>query len=84
MSVAAGTTSSTVSINGIATASFSLSTTNTETNRMTVAKAINDLSAQTGVRAVNTGDDNKGIQLVADDGRNIDVALGTVHTTGET
>ena len=84
MTVSAGTTSSTVSINGIATASFSLSTTNTETNRVTVAKAINDLSAQTGVRAVNTGDDNKGIQLVADDGRNIDVALGAIHTAAET
>ena len=59
-----------LTINGVSTASIALGT-DSETNREMVAKAINDISGQTGVRATNTGDDQQGVTLVADDGRNI-------------
>jgi flagellin len=59
-----------LTINGVSTASIALGT-DSETNREMVAKAINDISGQTGVRANNTGDDQQGVTLVADDGRNI-------------
>jgi flagellin len=71
-----------VTINGVNTAAFSVGS-NLETNRATVVKAINDISAQTGVRAVNTGDDRRGVILIADDGRNVNVDHDTV-TTGLT
>jgi len=79
---AAATAEGFVTINGVNTAAFSVGS-NLETNRATVVKAINDISAQTGVRAVNTGDDRRGVILIADDGRNVNVALDTV-TTGLT
>ena len=59
-----------LTINGVSTASIALGT-DSETNRAMVAKAINDISGQTGVRAINTEDDQQGVTLVADDGRNI-------------
>ena len=40
--------------------------------------AINAISGQTGVTAVDTGDDNAGIRLEAADGRNIVVSLTTL------
>jgi flagellin len=63
-----------VLVNGVETATFYMSG-NKEIDRDTVAKAINDISERTGVRAINTHDDNQGLTLVADDGRNI--TLGT-------
>jgi flagellin len=42
-----------------------------------VVTAINSISSQTGVMAMDTGDDNNGVVLVAKDGRNI-----TVNVTG--
>ena len=80
---AAATATGSVTINGIATQAFSLGADN-ETNRQTVAKAINNISGFTGVRAVNTGDDRLGVRLVADDGRNIELSFSTVAagTTG--
>ena len=64
-----------VKVNGVDTAAFTL-TTDKEINRATVAKAINDISDRTGIRAINTGDDNQGLSLVAADGRNITLAAG--------
>jgi flagellin len=80
---AAATATGSVTINGIATQAFSLGADN-ETNRQTVATAINNISGFTGVRAVNTGDDRLGVRLIADDGRNIELSLSTVTaaTTG--
>ena len=63
-----------VTVNGVDTATFYMSG-NKEIDRETVSKAINDIAERTGVRAINTHDDNQGITLVADDGRNI--TLGT-------
>ena len=64
-------------INGFASANITTSLNNTRETRMSVAAAINAISAQTGVRAVDTGFDSKGITLVARDGRNIEVSFET-------
>jgi flagellin len=67
----------TITINGVATASVSTTADAAESRRL-VRDAINAISGQTGVRAVDTGDANGGIRLEADDGRNIEVALTTL------
>ncbi len=66
----AATTAAALTINGVSTASVALGDDN-EINRQMIAKAINDIAGQTGVRAINTGDDQQGVTLVADDARNI-------------
>jgi flagellin len=63
-----------VQINGVNTAVFALSNDN-ETNRTSVTNAINAVTAQSGVRAINTGDDQNGVMLVADDGRNVTITF---------
>jgi flagellin len=75
MTAAAGTGK--ITINGVDTAEFSTSTDAGASRAVTVA-AINAISNQTGVRAVDTGDVKKGVVLVADDGRNIEVAFDTL------
>jgi flagellin len=60
----------TVTINGKTTASIT-TTTSAAANRTLVADAINAISGQTGVRAIDTGDDLAGIRLEAADGRNV-------------
>jgi len=70
----AATGSGTFTINGVTTGTVAV-TADAGVSRTNVVNAINLISAQTGVRAVDTGDLNKGVQLVADDGRNITVAL---------
>jgi flagellin len=67
----------TVTINGVSTASFSTSL-DAGASRAVTVSAINAISAQTGVRAIDTGDLKKGVVLVADDARNITVDLTTV------
>jgi flagellin len=50
-----------------------------------VVTAVNNIADQTGVRAVDTGDDRQGVLLIADDGRNVTVAFSqslTVTNTG--
>jgi len=69
--------SGTVTVNGVSTATFSTSLDAGASRAVTVA-AINAISAQTGVRAIDTGDLKKGVVLVADDARNITVDLTTV------
>lgn len=66
-----------LTINGVSTADFSTSTDAGASRASTVA-AINAISDQTGVRAVDTGDIKKGVVLVADDGRNIEVGYNTL------
>jgi len=63
-------TAAALTINGVSTAKVALGLDN-EINREMIAKAINDISAQTGVRAINTGDNKQGITLLASDGRNV-------------
>jgi flagellin len=67
----------TVTINGVTTGSIT-TTTNAAASRTAVVDAINLISGQTGVTAIDTGDSNLGIKLVAADGRNIDVQLTTL------
>lgn len=67
----------TITVNGVTTASVATTADAAESRRL-VRDAINAVSGQTGVRAVDTGDSNGGIRLEADDGRNIDVALTTL------
>ena len=66
-----------VFLNGFASANITTSLNNTRETRMSVAAAINAISSQTGVRAIDTGFDTKGITLVAQDGRNIEVSFET-------
>jgi flagellin len=72
-----------ITINGVATASIT-TTADMGANRALAMNAINAISAQTGVRAVDTGDVNKGVVLVADDARNITVAFAGAQTAGFT
>ncbi len=64
-------------VNGFASAHITTSLNNTRESRQTVVEAINAISSRTGVKAVNTGFDSKGITLVAQDGRNIEVTFET-------
>ena len=70
MTAAAGT--GTITINGVATSTIT-TTTDAGLSRTNVVTAINAISAQTGVKAVDTGSAITGIQLVAQDGRNINI-----------
>ena len=69
----------TFTINGVTTASITTGTDATINRQMTIT-AINNISGQTGVSAIDTGDQTHGIQLVAADGRNI-TALSSVSMT---
>jgi flagellin len=83
---AAGTDIAVGSINGVAITSFASSGVKS-TDRAALVDAVNAISKQTGVTAVDTGEDGSaqdfvtgaaaggGIRLIAEDGRNIDVAL---------
>ena len=67
----------TITINGKTTASITTNT-NAAQSRKIVLDAINAISGQTGVTAVDTGDDNAGLKLEAADGRNVIVSLTTL------
>lgn len=67
----------TVSINGVSIA-FSTTANDNADTRSRLVTEINKVSGQTGVTAIDAGDDAHGIQLVAADGRNIVVDLTTV------
>ena len=73
----AAVSSGTLTINGVDTATVYTSE-NAELSREAVITAINDISDQTGVKAINTHDDSKGVMLVAADGRNISLAMTTL------
>jgi flagellin len=64
-------------INGVDTATV-YTTDDAELSRAAVMTAINNISGQTGVKAINTHDDNQGVVLVAADGRNIELDLGSM------
>lgn len=80
MTAATATTAGQLKINGVETATFYMSG-DKEIDRTTIVGAINDISARTGVRAINTHDDNQGISLVAEDGRNITTDFGASDAT---
>jgi len=66
-------TSGVVFINGFASADITTVYNNSQATRANVVRAINLISDRTGVKALDTGSDAKGISLVAADGRNIEV-----------
>lgn len=67
----------TVFINGYASADITTVLNNTRETRTNVVNAINAISSRTGVKAIDTGSDAKGVSLVAADGRNIEVRFET-------
>lgn len=76
----AAAASGTIQINGVSIALQLKAVTNSVTasadnaaNRQSIVEAINLKSKETGVTAIDTGIDNNGITLVAEDGRNIAV-----------
>jgi flagellin len=68
-----GADSGTITINGVSTASI-ITSADTTASRQEVVDAINAISGQTGVTAVDSGNDDDGVMLVAEDGRNIDLS----------
>ena len=86
--VAAGTTlvaaanTGDVTINGVNIAIQSSAS--GETTRSSVVSAINAVSDRTGVVAVDTGADSSGVNLVAEDGRNIQLAFANGATAANT
>jgi flagellin len=68
-----------VVVNGVTTAAIEM-TGVAETDRASIANAINAISGQTGVTASNTHNDDQGITLNAADGRNITTSVGTGST----
>lgn len=74
-----------ITINGVATNTVTILATNTTADvRTMVVNAVNAISGQTGVTAVDTSDPTKGVQLVAKDGRNVTLALGGTLTSANT
>lgn len=72
----AAANSGSITINGTA---ISVTTTGDASgSRSAVVEAINAKSAQTGVTATDTGDDDKGVTLSSADGRNITTSFTTV------
>ena len=67
----------TVFINGFASADITTVLNNSRETRANVVRAINLISDKTGVKAIDTGSDAKGITLSAADGRNIEVSFET-------
>ncbi|SEI86977.1 flagellin [Allopseudospirillum japonicum] len=81
LATAGATAAGSFSLNGVQI-QFS-QTSDTGVRRQDVVAQINQVSAQTGVTAIDTGEDSKGIQLVAADGRNIVLdATGTTDMAG--
>jgi len=72
--------SGTITLNGVDVAISS--TTSTSGTRAAVEEAINAVSDQTGITAINTGADKGGVQLVAEDGRNIQISFTTLTSAG--
>ena len=66
-----------VFVNGFSSAEITTTLNNTRQTRADVVAAINSISHRTGVKAVDTGFDSKGVTLTAIDGRNIEVRFET-------
>src|SRR5690554_3218879 len=72
----------TITLNGV---NINLSVTNDAAQtRAGVVQAINSVSDQTGITAIDSGKDNGGVSLVAADGRNVQLAYGTGLTAANT
>jgi flagellin len=69
-----------IRINGVATAQFTAGGTSASADRAAAVNAINAISGQTGVVAVDGGSSAAGISLVAADGRNITATISAGAT----
>jgi len=78
-----GSVKGTVNINGFTTPWIQTELDNSRASRIAVVNAINFISAQTGVRAIDSLTDNKGITLVADDGRNVEIVSNTQNSDSD-
>ena len=76
-------TSGTLTINGFTTPMIDTVLDNPRDSRIAAVNAINFISAQTGIRAIDSLTDSKGIMLVADDGRNVEVTFNTASTDAD-
>jgi len=74
----AGNATGTIAINGVTINIASNASLSDEANLQNITNSINEKSGQTGVIAEFDGRVGTGISLVADDGRNIQLATGTV------
>jgi flagellin len=74
-------TSGTVSINGFTSAPIVTTANNTRESRAAVVSAINAISAQTGVVAIDSGSDNQGIRLQSEKGGNIELAFNSTGSS---
>ena len=75
------TASGTVSINGFTSAPITTTANNTRESRAATVSAINAISAQTGVVAIDSNSDNQGIRLQSAKGGNIEVAFNSLGST---
>jgi flagellin len=73
--------SGTVSINGFTSAPIVTTANNTRESRAAVVSAINAISAQTGVVAIDSGSDNQGIRLQSAKGGNIELAFNSTGSS---
>ena len=78
-----GQAKGTLMINGFTTPMINTVLDNPRDSRIAAVSAINFISAQTGIRAIDSLTDSKGIMLVADDGRNIEVTFNTGSTDAD-
>jgi len=69
--------SGSVTINGV-DINIATGGVDTAADRAAVVKAINAVSDQTGVTAIDTGTDENGVRLEAADGRNIEISFSTL------
>jgi flagellin len=70
-------------INGYSTPAIQTIYNNPRDTRAAVVEAINFISAQTGVVAINTGADGEGIRLEAADGRNIEISYANLSDSAD-
>ena len=71
----------TVTINGFTSATITTTVNNTRESRAAVVSAINAISLQTGVVAIDSNSDTHGIRLEAANGRNIEVAFNSLGSS---
>ena len=74
---AGGVVTGTLTINGFTSPVIQTVEDNIRESRSVVVEAINRMTKDTGVIAINTNDDYQGVRLEASDGRNIEIAFNT-------
>ncbi len=73
--------SGTVTINGFTTATINTVTNNTRESRAATVSAINAISSQTGVVAIDSNSDTQGVRLESAKGGNIEVAFNSLGSS---